>query len=217
MRRNRHCNARLSGHHYVSGARKRTTARQNIGKITAVTLPIIISVLALVVARLSYIDEHRSFVSAATAQQEAGANLVTAYEQLINDGSYDITVQNLGSAPIYNVEVHATAIINSSSGLGPTVYGPGRLFFFYLGVLPPCSTNNIEPQSEKLQSVLTFHGFGTKKDFFDISPSALTFTDANQNNWSKSFSTGELQKLDKPEANNTVGILAPATTSNSCK
>src|SRR5436190_886420 len=79
MRRNSHCNARPSSHQPT--AKKRRNATERFWKVTSVTVPIVISAIALAVAGLSYQDQHDSGISAAIAEQESEANLVTAYEQ----------------------------------------------------------------------------------------------------------------------------------------
>ena len=93
------------------------------------TIPIVISVFALLISVRAYDDQHASDQAAAQAARQQYARLVSAWLVSTSErGEASIVIQNLGSAPV----TEGTAFI---------VIPPRRDgVYVTLGDIPPCST-----------------------------------------------------------------------------
>jgi hypothetical protein len=145
--------------------------------------PIAISVLALIFAGLTYVDQHNVDVAAVTASQEAYARLVSYYQSAPGfPGSYTMVIQNLGQQPIFNVQ--AQIVLVHYNKTAQTLAATFELPF----ELPPCSDTTVNFSDPGLLGSLEKYSVmfkDVKSNSYNWVPVPflLVFTDANQRAW----------------------------------
>ena len=213
---NKSSGASTTGHQ----APPRGSARGNRFWTIAVTaVPILISVVALIVAVLSYQDQHSADIAAATASEAANANLVSFWTPNV----HEVVVENLGQTPVFNVTLNfgdVLEVISSSPPLSQLKISELGLPAD-IGTLPPCSvaTINTDPQVSRVSPPSNLHGLAAQRwqalektlekvlSTLQTWPGLLTrpstlvteisFTDPNGRNWVRSI-TGELAMVTSP-------------------
>lgn len=143
-----------------------------------------ISIAALVLSFLAYLDQHSSNESAAIADQQAYASKVTFW--LTNDGSATtLNVQNASTAPVADVEI---VVIESHAGGTAAKEG-----YLVLGNMPPCVIGSWRLSADIGFSDETLSGGGGSwgawptgstdpaTETFD----GIDFTDANAVTWQR--------------------------------
>jgi uncharacterized protein with NAD-binding domain and iron-sulfur cluster len=128
------------------------TVRGRFWPVTAVAAPIIVSIAALIVAVLSFQDQHSADVAAATANEQADANLVSYWAP----NSNAIVVQNLGQDPVYDVTLTFGEFATTANA--PVQEITNDDYSARVGTLPPCKVATINTKmllttsAEELQS-----------------------------------------------------------------
>ena len=159
---------------------------------TTVLVPIALSVVAIVVATLAYLDQHttnsETLAAAALASEQQYARQVAFW---VNDGQGVrvpvLMVENLGSAPIANAKLTLRITVPS------TVPGAYDEQSFDLGVIPPCTTSSTVMTSLR-------GTFGeSAADLYSGDPlwhfdSWLNFTDSGGKSWQRN-GDGSLREL----------------------
>ena len=200
---------------------RRTTRQPRLGRAVSITIPILISVAALVVARLSYADQHRADVAAATASEEADASLVSFWAS----SDRGVVVQNLGTAPVYNVILVFGNLPKEKAhqcrqcGLLPIIDNGAPT---NIGTFPPCSVGTIDTSNlitKRIDSAFTkitnsnnnaFAGFVLAildalthpSQFFPSSlVTKMLFTDPNGHNWVRSITGSLVEERSPPKTN----------------
>ena len=169
-------------------------SRSRIGAWTRTTVlvPIVVSVVAIVISVLAYVDQHHTdsatLAAAALAAEQQYARQVAFW---VNDGQGVpvpvLMVENLGSAPIANAELTLRITLPSTV---PNAYAEQS---FDLGVIPPCTISS---------TVMTsLHGpFGESgASLYSTDPlfqfdSWLNFTDSAGQSWQRN-GDGSLREL----------------------
>jgi hypothetical protein len=122
-------------------------------------VPIGISVIALVLAGLTYVDQHNVDVAAVTASQEAYARLVSYYES--TNGSSTMVVENLGQQPIFNIQAQVWLIYH-----GGTTSQQQLTATYETAELPPCSDTMINFHDPGFLGSLEEYSVGNTKLLF---------------------------------------------------
>jgi hypothetical protein len=184
--------------------------------------PTIISVAALIVAALAFLDQHTINSSTEAAARTAGASLVSVWQ---TESPANLAVQNLGSAPIYDVWLNvglqykgAPKICCGGGGswdnLGWSVDStPDHTTYqtwLYLGVVPTCSIRTV--------SLASLPGWSDFEDSISESnknkPSAnsadVYFLDGDSLGWSRSL-TGQLENASPNPVEGSISVDNTAT------
>lgn len=166
--------------------------RSKIGGWTKATvlIPIVVSLAALAVSVLAYIDQHTAdtaaLAAAATAREHKYADQVAFWIDVGRGVRLPVLmVENLGSAPIANVQLTLRLTLPS------TVRDAYYTEVFALGVIPPCTVSSTVMTAQQARqfeggatpSAAAFGQVaGEKTMLFD---SWLNFTDASARSWQR--------------------------------
>ena len=188
--RQRMCSAKqLTGH---PAGKVRHSQFGRLWTIMAVTVPIIVSAIALAVSLLSYRDQHRTDTSAAAATERAAADLASVWDSY---GPLSVTVQNLGQAPIYNVTLLTTAYVppDATPRLRAMARHEKANNPLPLGIIPPCSSSIVTLANLFIQG---YEDFSARwpPGMEGVIVTGAEFTDANGINWGRSM-TGTLRRI----------------------
>jgi len=171
-------------------------------------VPIGISVVALVFAGLTYVDQRNVDLAAATASQEAYARLVSYYQS--TNGSSTMVVANLGQQPIFNVQAQIWLVSH-----GGTASQQQLTATFETAELPPCSDTMVNFHDPGFLASLEEYSTGNAKLLFKklesspngwfTIPSSLVFVDVNNRTWEIN-AVGQLTQVASSTYLTPVGV-----------
>jgi hypothetical protein len=180
------------------------------GSMIRTCAPLSVSLAALVVSTLAYVDQHKSDNAAIIAKQESYARRVSFW--LANNPRKPVPlllIQNRSDAPISDVVVKL-GINDGNRNIVDTMLP--------VGTIPPCSLDKISWSKFAQQNTgphITIQG-----ESLPLSPEQITFTDADAVTWTR-FWDGS---LEKQRHGSTLGSLvgqsvtrfSSITTVNGC-
>jgi hypothetical protein len=184
-------------------------------KLTRRDLPLALSVVAVIISLLTYIDQHNADRNAAIASAETDAAKVSFWlvSSKVPGQLPEVIVQNDGVLPISNVEITLQAM-----GI-PFVNPPGTevyLINFIEDTLPPCSEYKapiLEDATIRMRNFQQSHHDipappkGTSWKFGNYS---LEFTDASGLTWTRSGTGALTQSVSgQPGDSQTLSVPAP--------
>ena len=183
-------------------------------KFTRKDLPLALSIVAVIISLLTYIDQHNADRNAAIASAEADAAKVSFWlvDSKVPGQLPEVVVQNDGVLPISNVEITLQAM-----GV-PFVDPPGTEVYFINFIedtIPPCSVYKVpvlEDATIRMRSFQQSHHDmpappkGTSWKFGDYS---LEFTDASGLAWTRS-GTGTLTQSVNGQPGYSQSLSVPA-------
>ena len=160
---------------------KSSTSRHRLRRLTGKDLPLVISIVAVIIALLTYIDQHDIERATVIAGEETYAAKVGFW--LVNPAEPnklpEIDVDNAGVLPISNVRVLITA-----TGY-PTVLPPGTESYLFVVVerypVPPCKILTVAAEQAAVGSIRPLKGITYK-----FSIQSIDFTDASGLTWARS-------------------------------
>lgn len=184
-------------------------------KLTSKDLPLALSVIAVIISLLTYIDQHNADQNAAIASAEADAAKVSFW--LVSSKGPgqlpEVVVQNDGVLPISNVEITLQAM-----GV-PFINPPGTESYyinFIEDTLPPCSVYKapiLEDATARMRDFQQAHHdvpVPPKRTSWKFSNYALKFTDALGLTWTRSGTGALAQSVSgQPGYSQALSIPAP--------
>lgn len=172
----------------VTPAPKPTPASR-IWSVAKVAVPVVVSVAALLISLLTYIDQHEVDQTAAAATLRHDAEQVSFTSQVRRGPppSIAVTVVNSSTSLISfaSILVHAADIDPADHVSGPLL----KAFTLELGQIPPCSTGVVDANSvlAKLMKVPQ-----SSADHITYTPDSMTFMDRYGQIWT-TLNTGVLE------------------------
>ena len=181
-------------------------SHHRLRKLTSKDLPIILSIVAVIISLLTYIDQHNADRAAAYSTEEANAATVSFWLVRSKTPGHlaDVAVENSSVLPISNVRVLVTAI-----GY-PFIRPPGtELYSVTVSeyTLPPCSvfTNPALQMAKSLVIQKSHVSHPHTRWRLSIS---IEFTDASGLTWTRSV-TGTLKRSAGNQLGDGQGLSVP--------
>lgn len=171
-----------------------------------------VSLAALAVSVLTYLDSHKSNnIEIATSKEDYATKV--SFWLTSSDGRPFLWVENLGDATISNV-VAKLGVLNSKVNIVQA--------FVPIGQIPPCRIDKIDLDSYVTQATegYTKPPIKIRSENAPIQGEAVYFTDANAVTWAR-FANGSLktqQKINmaKTLAGGSVGAFGQITPATGC-
>jgi hypothetical protein len=155
------------------------------GKALAVTVPIVISVVALVVSYRAYGDQHAADQAATTSSEQQYARLVSAW---VTPG-HDLVIQNLATAPINDVAVDALSVLRTDGSAT-------RYIAFRTDYIPPC-----ESVTASIKTALVDDPFGRTVSQESVFAQFVSFIDGYGYEWLRDCLSGGLSRASPLDIN----------------
>ena len=173
--------------------------------LAQIVLPISVSVVALVVSILTYVDQHNIDQATVISAQQAYASQVSFWlVQVHGSSTPQLVIQNRSFAPISNVFLQISASryrgwleIDTPAGVG---------------TIPPCSLDTTSTLKESALAA-SHQTLGAPKDFA-MSVVRLTFTDASGITWAR-LPNETLVRYTGNHAHNAQALNTPILPGNS--
>lgn len=183
---------------YLGKPGPRKPNRGRVWQVGQITVPVVISVAALLISYLGYRDEHSQRLLAISQERQAEARLVTLFE---NNNGKQFTVENLASAPITDSVIYITVdpiSIDETPGLQTN---PARLVAA-AGTIAPCTSYSLNLDTKSISDALKGRHYGRISDFV-LDDATIVFTEDGSTYWIRnsegllrSASSAELGELD---------------------
>jgi hypothetical protein len=192
---------------------KSSTSRRRGRKLTAKELPLVISIVAAIIALLTYVDQHNVDRATVITDEETYAAKVGFW--LVSPSKPgqlpEIVVDNAGVLPISNVRLLLTAT-------GYPFVEPPNLELYWFTItedpIPPCAT-----VTSPVEQIAMSHVRPRKGITYKLSIQSLDFTDASGITWVRSLDgalaqesggqSGDWQSLSTPIPNKPDVGTAP--------